>query len=123
MYMSLLRCLMKRAGVKSQAVEIEAGTVMRYWVPSDRTTTNKPNTPAVVLVHGCGLDGILTWKFEVGLSYGGIVCFKTAEMFPDSVESMVVVKGLKDSLLVATNKFPWLPDFAYKSVLEVVRIG
>ncbi|KAJ6365151.1 hypothetical protein OIU76_030012 [Salix suchowensis] len=30
------------------------------------------------------------------------------------------VKGLKDSLLVPTNKFPWLPDFAYKSVLEVV---
>ena len=87
-----------------------------------------------MLVHGFGLDGILTWKFQVlalskeyavrarlgesitdkkeafqaectakglrklgvekcalvGLCYGGIVCFKTAEMFPDLVESIVV---------------------------------
>uniref|UniRef100_A0A6N2KRK1 Uncharacterized protein n=1 Tax=Salix viminalis TaxID=40686 RepID=A0A6N2KRK1_SALVM len=80
---------------------------MRYWVPSDRTTTSKPNTPAVVLVHGFGLDGILTWKFQAGLSYGGIVCFKTAEMFPDSVESMVVgctVMGMTESTVVLSQR-------------------
>ncbi|PNT41422.1 hypothetical protein POPTR_004G155800v4 [Populus trichocarpa] len=206
MYMSLLRALMKLVGVKPQAVEIEPGTVMRFWVPSDQTTSNtknKPDKPAVVFVHGFELDGILTWQFQVlalakeyavyvpdllffgesitdkkerkvafqaectakgltklgvekctlvGMSYGGVVCFKMAEMYPDLVESMVVgctvmamtesisraglerigfsswseylmpdtVKGVKDLLLVATYKLPWMPDFVFKSILEVM---
>jgi pimeloyl-ACP methyl ester carboxylesterase len=207
MYMSLLRALMKLVGVKPQAVEIEPGTVMRFWVPSDQTTSNtknKPDKPAVVFVHGFELDGILSWQFQVlalareyavyvpdllffgesitdkkerkvafqaectakglrklgvekctlvGMSYGGFVCFKMAEMYPDLVESMVVgctvmamtesisraglerigfsswseylmpdtVKGVKDLLLVATYKLPWMPDFVFKSILEVLE--
>jgi pimeloyl-ACP methyl ester carboxylesterase len=87
------------------------------------------------------------------MSYGGVVCFKMAEMYPDLVESMVVgctvmamtesisraglerigfsswseylmpdtVKGVKDLLLVATYKLPWMPDFVFKSILEVLE--
>ncbi|KAF9676021.1 hypothetical protein SADUNF_Sadunf09G0095100 [Salix dunnii] len=145
MYMPLLRGLLKLVGVRPQAVEIEPGTVLRFWIPSDDQTTSnankKPNKPAVVFVHGFELDGILTWQFQVlalareyavyvpdllffgesftdrterkvvfqaecvakglkklgvekctlvGMSYGGMVCFKMAEMYPDLVESMVV---------------------------------
>ncbi|CAK7329693.1 unnamed protein product [Dovyalis caffra] len=171
MYMPLLRGLMKLVGVRPQAVEIEPGTVLRFWVPSDDQTTsntkNKPNKPAVVFVHGFELDGILTWQFQVlalareyavyvpdllffgesvtdktdrkvafqaeciakglrklgvekctlvGMSYGGMVSFKMAEMYPDLVESMV---GVKELLRIATYKLPRLPDFVYKSILEV----
>ncbi|KAG5238976.1 epoxide hydrolase [Salix suchowensis] len=70
MYMPLLRGLLKLVGVRPQAVEIEPGTVLRFWIPSDDQTTSnaskKPNKPAVVFVHGFALDGILTWQFQVG---------------------------------------------------------
>ncbi|KAL9370851.1 hypothetical protein Peur_035991 [Populus x canadensis] len=138
LYKPLLQGLMKLAGVTPRAVEIEPGTVIHFWIPSETTTTNKP---AVVFLHGFGCDGILTWQFQVlalakkyavyvpdllffgdsitdkterspafqaecmakglrklrvekctlvGLSYGGIVGFKMAEMFPNLVDSMVI---------------------------------
>ncbi|CAK7329695.1 unnamed protein product [Dovyalis caffra] len=69
MNMPLSRGLMKLLGVRPQAVEIEPGTVLRFWVPSDDQTTsntkNKPNKPAVVFLHGFELGGILTWQFQV----------------------------------------------------------
>ncbi|GLT30589.1 hypothetical protein SLA2020_053820 [Shorea laevis] len=136
-YKFLLHGLMKMAGVRPQAIEIEPGTVINIWVPNE-TMKNKP---AVVFLHGFAADGIITWQFQVlalakkcaiyvpdflffggsitdktdrsvsfqaecmakalrqlgvrrctvvGLSYGGMVGFKMAEMYPDLVESMVV---------------------------------
>ncbi|KAJ6896638.1 LOW QUALITY PROTEIN: hypothetical protein NC651_022741 [Populus alba x Populus x berolinensis] len=152
LYKPLLQGLMKLAGVRPRAVEIEPGTVIHFWVPSETTTTSKP---AVVFLHGFGLDGILTWQFQVlalakkyavyvpdllffgdsitdkterspafqaecmakglrklrvekctlvGLSYGGIVGFKMAEMFPVLVDSMVItcsVMALTESITCA----------------------
>jgi pimeloyl-ACP methyl ester carboxylesterase len=139
LYKPLLYGLMKVAGMRRQVVEIESGTVINFWVPSDETTAKRKS--AVVFLHGFGFDGILTWQFQVlalankyavyvpdflffgdsitdkserspafqaecmakglrkhgvekctlvGLSYGGMVGFKMAEMYPNLVDSMVI---------------------------------
>ncbi|GMP48164.1 hypothetical protein CsSME_00015616 [Camellia sinensis var. sinensis] len=143
----LLHGLINIAGLTSQRVELEAGTVMTIWVPkqtiiinNNNTNTqpknqtqkwNKPNRPVVVLAHPFSADGILikysvyvpdflffggsttntanrsaTFQAEclakglrkvgvdkctlVGLSYGGMVGFKMAKLYPDLVDAMVV---------------------------------
>ncbi|KAJ6716770.1 hypothetical protein OIU74_009324 [Salix koriyanagi] len=155
--MSLLRVLLRLFGVRSQAVEIEPGTVVHFWAPvanpSKTTIHNEAKRkPAVVFLHGFGFNGISTWLFQmlalakdyaiyvpdllffggsatdgterspafqaecmakglkklgvekctlVGLSYGGMVSFKMAEMYPDLVDSMVVscsVMALTESI-------------------------
>ncbi|PKI63654.1 monoacylglycerol lipase ABHD6-like [Punica granatum] len=75
----LLHGLMKMAGVRPYTVEIEPGTVMNFWVPSELvkrkpkkgenlspSDVNKPSKPAVVLVHGFAAEGVVTWQFQVG---------------------------------------------------------
>lgn len=148
----LLHGLMKMAGIRPYTVEIEPGTVMSFWVPSETITKPKkkeekpkiiakPSKPTVVLVHGFAAEGIVTWQFQVGaltkkyavyvpdllffggsatdkadrsprfqaeclvtalrklgvekcivvgFSYGGMVAFKMAEMWPEMVEGMVI---------------------------------
>ncbi|KAJ0009700.1 hypothetical protein Pint_34669 [Pistacia integerrima] len=147
-YKSLLHGAVKLVGMTTQEVEIEPGTILNFWLPT-QTTNNKP---AVVFLHGFGFNGILTWQFQVlafaktysvyvpdflffggsitdrpertvefqsecmgkalrklgverctlvGLSYGGTVALKMAEMYPDLVESVVVtcsVMALTDSV-------------------------
>ncbi|XP_048229624.1 uncharacterized protein LOC8271427 isoform X1 [Ricinus communis] len=198
MYMPLLHGLLKVAGMRSQAVVLEPGTTINFWVPTE--TTDKP---VVVFLHGFGLNGILKWQFQVlsfartyavyvpnflffggsitdkpyrspvfqaeciakslrklgvescslvGLSYGGMAGFKMAEMYPDLVKSMVVtgsvialtesitraglerigfsswaeyliprtIKGVKDMLDIAIYKLPWIPNFVFEDVLEVM---
>jgi pimeloyl-ACP methyl ester carboxylesterase len=63
--LSLGKWTMKMAGLKPYTVEIEPGTVMRFWVPSKTISKtkpiSKPTKPVVVLLHGfCG-DGLSTW--------------------------------------------------------------
>ncbi|KAG6761529.1 hypothetical protein POTOM_034755 [Populus tomentosa] len=157
MYMSLLRVLLRLAGVRSQVVEIEPGTLVHFWAPAENPSKTKIHSqakrkPAVVFLHGFGFNGISTWQFQmlalakdyaiyvpdflffggsvtdkterspafqaecmakglkklgvekctlVGLSYGGMVGFKMAEMYPDLVDSMVVtcsVMALTESI-------------------------
>uniref|UniRef100_A0A2N9ELB5 AB hydrolase-1 domain-containing protein n=1 Tax=Fagus sylvatica TaxID=28930 RepID=A0A2N9ELB5_FAGSY len=108
------------------------------------TKPNKPNKPAVVFIHGFAADGIITWQFQVlalarnsvakglrklgverctlvGFSYGGMVGFKMAEMYPDLVESMVftscvmaLTKSISDAALERIGLKSWseflLPD-------------
>ncbi|RZB60990.1 Epoxide hydrolase 3 isoform B [Glycine soja] len=152
----LLHGLMKMAGVRPYTVEIEPGTVMSFWVPSETLTkpkkknekpriSSKPSRPAVVLVHGFGAEGIMTWQYQVGAltkkyavyvpdllffggsttdkphrspafqaqcvvaglrklgvekcivvgySYGGMVAFKMAEMYPEVVEALVITGSI-----------------------------
>ncbi|KAJ6692695.1 EPOXIDE HYDROLASE 4-LIKE [Salix purpurea] len=119
MCMSLLRVLLRVFGVRSQAVEIEPGTVVHFWAPVEnpsKTTIHNEakRKPAVVFLHdllffgGSATDsterspafqaefmakGLKKLGVEkctlVGLSYGGMVGFKMAEMYPDLVDSMV----------------------------------
>ncbi|KAK7360015.1 hypothetical protein VNO77_01987 [Canavalia gladiata] len=73
----LLNGLMKMAGIRPYTVEIEPGTVMSFWVPSETITKPKkkdekprivsgPSKPTVVLIHGFAGEGIVTWQFQVG---------------------------------------------------------
>ncbi|KAK4764652.1 hypothetical protein SAY86_025742 [Trapa natans] len=75
----LLHGLMKMAGVRQYTVEIEPGTIMSFWVPSEIVKrkpkkgeylcpphVEKPSKPAVVLVHGFAAEGVVTWQFQVG---------------------------------------------------------
>lgn len=86
----LLHALVKHAGLRQLAVELEPGTVMSFWVPkdkipkkkngakeifpmgktrdinSDAKEKEKKQKPAVVLVHGFAAEGIVTWQFQVG---------------------------------------------------------
>ncbi|GLT86220.1 hypothetical protein SLE2022_043740 [Rubroshorea leprosula] len=151
-YKPLLHGVMKMAGVRRRAIEIEPGTVINTWVPIETGEKKVDDKPAVVFLHGFAADGILTWQFQVlalaknyavyvpdllffggsitdktdrsvgfqaecmakalrqlgvrrctvvGLSYGGMVGFKMAEMYPALVESMVVtgsVMALTESI-------------------------
>ncbi|KAK4393682.1 Biotin biosynthesis bifunctional protein BioHC [Sesamum angolense] len=167
----LLHGLMKLAGIIPHNVEIEPGTVMNIWVPSEtikkpkKTKTStadgdiataKPTKPVVVLVHGFAAEGIVTWQFQVGsltkkysvyvpdllffggsitdnpdrsptfqaeclvkglrklgierctvvgFSYGGMVAFKMAELYPELVEALVIsgsILAMTDSISTAT---------------------
>ncbi|CAI8609135.1 unnamed protein product [Vicia faba] len=163
----LMHALMKMAGIRPYTVEIESGTKMSFWVPSETITKPKkkeekpkliakPTKPVVVLVHGFAAEGIVTWQFQVGaltkkyavyvpdllffggsvtdktdrsprfqaeclatalrklgvekctvvgFSYGGMVAFKMAEMFPELVEAMVIsgsILAMTDSISVSS---------------------
>ncbi|KAF5736032.1 hydrolase family protein [Tripterygium wilfordii] len=163
----LLHRLMKMAGVKHHTVEIEPGTVMNFWVPTETVKKpkkgekepkilSKPTKPVLVLIHGFAAEGIVTWQFQVGaltkkysvyipdllffgssttdkpdrspkfqaeclvtglkklgvekckvvgFSYGGMVTFKIAELYPDMVEAMVVsgsILAMTDSISEST---------------------
>jgi hypothetical protein len=85
--LSLGKWTMKMAGLKPYTVEIEPGTVMRFWVPSKTISKtkpiSKPTKPVVVLLHGfCG-DGLSTWwPQNIGFS-------SCSEMLlPSSVEGL-----------------------------------
>jgi pimeloyl-ACP methyl ester carboxylesterase len=67
--------VVKMAGLKLYTVEIQPGTVMRFWVPSNTISKpkpkpkskpiSKPTKPVVVLLHGfCG-DGLATWQYQI----------------------------------------------------------
>ncbi|XP_074287618.1 uncharacterized protein LOC141612739 [Silene latifolia] len=60
-YKTMLEKLLNLAGMEAIEVEIEPGTIIHFWVPSQENN-KKPN---VVLVHGFAGDGILTWQFLV----------------------------------------------------------
>ncbi|KAK9108864.1 hypothetical protein Sjap_016924 [Stephania japonica] len=80
----LMHWLMKQAGVMPHIVEIEEGTVMNFWVPTETVKTqstdkasningghdekgkSKTAKPVVVLIHGFAAEGIVTWQFQVG---------------------------------------------------------
>ncbi|KAJ0009910.1 hypothetical protein Pint_34656 [Pistacia integerrima] len=179
-YKPLLHGVLKLVGMTTQAVEIEPGTVLNFWVPTETTkkTKNKTNKPAVVFLHGFDMDGILNWQFQVfalaknyavyvpdflffggsvtdrpertvefqsecmaeglrklgvekctlvGLSYGGMVGFKMAEMYPDLVESMVVscsVMALTESVSNAALQrigFSSWAEFLLPNTVEGLR--
>ncbi|XP_012574491.1 uncharacterized protein [Cicer arietinum] len=68
---SLASWAVKMAGLKLYTVEIEPGTLMRFWVPSETISKpkpkpiSKPTKRVVVLIHGfCG-DGLFTWQFQI----------------------------------------------------------
>ncbi|XP_020099412.1 epoxide hydrolase 3-like [Ananas comosus] len=88
----LIHFLLKRAGLRQHAVEIEPGTIVSFWVPKekvpkkkgtvnevvpegksdiaaskDKTGKNEKEKPAVVLVHGFAAEGIITWQFQIGI--------------------------------------------------------
>ncbi|KAL4387355.1 hypothetical protein GQ457_09G028560 [Hibiscus cannabinus] len=142
-YKFFLHWVLKLAGISPQKIEIEPGTVLNFWVPTETTSSaaGKSQKPAVVFLHGFAFDGILSWHFQalalakdysvyvpdfvffgdsttdrtersvgfqaecivkglrklgvgkctlVGFSYGGMVSFKMAEVYPKLVESVVV---------------------------------
>ncbi|TYH94270.1 hypothetical protein ES332_A12G029900v1 [Gossypium tomentosum] len=178
--------MLKLAGISPKKIDIEPGTVVKIWVPTQTTTK-----PAVVFLHGFAFDGILTWRFQalalanhysvyvpdfvffgdsitdksersvqfqaeciakglkklgvqkctlVGFSYGGMVGFKMAEIYPELVHSMVSiskarlhrlglnswpdfllpdsVQGVETLMQLASYGFPKLPNFIYKEILE-----
>ncbi|KAI5438948.1 hypothetical protein KIW84_024612 [Lathyrus oleraceus] len=137
---SLISWTMKKAGfVEPCTVEIEVGTVMRFWIPSQ--TISKSTKPAIVLLHAFCADGLANWMFQiislsknyavyvpdfiffggsttdkldrspsfqaeclakglkklgvekcavVGLSYGGMVALKMAELYSELVQAVVI---------------------------------
>ncbi|KAL0378139.1 UNVERIFIED_CONTAM: hypothetical protein Sradi_3119400 [Sesamum radiatum] len=178
----LLHGLMKLAGIIPHTVEIEPGTVMNIWVPSETVkkpqktktsaadgdiATAKPAKPVVVLVHGFAAEGIVTWQFQVGsltkkysvyvpdllffggsitdnpdrsptfqaeclvkglrklgierctvvgFSYGGMVAFKMAELYPELVEALVMFNNREERAellegLVVSTKDTSIPNF------------
>ncbi|KAG6762844.1 hypothetical protein POTOM_033369 [Populus tomentosa] len=182
-YTSFLRAILGLAGVRPQSVEIEPGTVVHIWAPSEtakktnnlKQAENKPSKPAVVFLHGFGFNGILSWQFQVlalakeysvyvpdflffggsitdrterspafqaecmakclrklgvekctlvGLSYGGMVGFKMAEMFPDLVDSFVVscsVMALTESISRASLERIGFPSWVRHLVPDTVE--
>ncbi|KAK9942493.1 hypothetical protein M0R45_008157 [Rubus argutus] len=104
-YKPILHSLMKLAGVRPQTIEIEPGTVMNFWVPTE-TDPSKKSKPAVVFLHGFAVDGIITWQFQVLslarnyaiyvpdlLFFGGSITDKT-DRSPE-FQAECVAKGLR----------------------------
>ncbi|KAJ8767183.1 hypothetical protein K2173_013580 [Erythroxylum novogranatense] len=70
---NVIHVLMKFAGLRPQIVEVEPGTKLHFWVPTE--TINKtnggqnelipPRKPVVVLIHGFAEDGAITWIPQV----------------------------------------------------------
>lgn len=180
--MPIVQGVMKLAGVTPQKVEIEPGTVMNFWVPTE-TINNKSQRlikkPPVMLLHGFFTNGILTWLFQVlaltrnyavyvpdllffgdsvtdkperstsfqaeclakgltklgvesctvvGFSYGGIVAFKLAELYPDLVESIVVsgtvpelTRSISDATLERAGFSRW-SDFLMPETVEGLKL-
>ena len=176
----LLHGLMKMAGISPFTVEIEPGTVMSFWVPSETISKPKkkdekpklvaqPSKPTVVLVHGFAAEGLVTWQFQVGaltkkysvyvpdllffggsttdkaersptfqaeclatalrklgvekcvvvgFSYGGMVAFKMAEMYPEMVQALVIsgsILAMTDSISVTS-----LQELGFSSSSELL---
>jgi pimeloyl-ACP methyl ester carboxylesterase len=176
----LMHGLMKMAGIRPYTVEIDSGTTMSFWVPSETITKPKkkeekpqiiakPNKPVVVLVHGFAAEGIVTWQFQVGaltkkysvyipdllffggsgtdrserspkfqaeclvtalrklgvekciivgFSYGGMVAFKMAEMYPELVQAIVIsgsILAMTDSISVSS-----LQELGFSSSSELL---
>lgn len=81
----LLSRLMKMAGLRPIAVELEPGTTMHVWAPKHHVgkkgTTISPleptadakkekspeSRPNVVLIHGFAAEGNVTWQFNFGV--------------------------------------------------------
>ncbi|XP_020099411.1 uncharacterized protein LOC109717873 [Ananas comosus] len=90
---SLVRFFVKRAGLRQHTIEIEPGTIIRFWIPKEKVPKqkgtvneavfkgksdvkaigkeksgeNSKKKPAVVLMHGFAADGIVTWQFQIGI--------------------------------------------------------
>ncbi|WOG84944.1 hypothetical protein DCAR_0104130 [Daucus carota subsp. sativus] len=62
----VIKWVMKLFGLIPKLVEIEPGTVLNIWLPSEtsKTTTPHTNKPAVVFLHCFAANGILTWLFQ-----------------------------------------------------------
>ncbi|WOH12810.1 hypothetical protein DCAR_0832318 [Daucus carota subsp. sativus] len=62
----LVHGAVKLAGLTPKLVEIEPGTVLNIWVPTEtlKNTTKIPHKPVVVFLHSFAADGILTWFFQ-----------------------------------------------------------
>ena len=77
---TLLHRVARRTCLRQQTVELESGTIMNFWDPKAKGITatkasacnirekeeEEKKKPAVVLVHGFAMDGIMTWQFQVG---------------------------------------------------------
>ncbi|WOH12809.1 hypothetical protein DCAR_0832317 [Daucus carota subsp. sativus] len=62
----LVNGAVKLAGLTPKLVEIEPGTVLNIWVPTEtlKNTTKIPHKPVVVFLHSFAANGILTWFFQ-----------------------------------------------------------
>lgn len=67
-YSWLLHWLVRAVGLRPYTVEIEPGTVIKFWAPCNAVSNHKRvcSKPVVVLLHGfCG-DGIINWQCQIG---------------------------------------------------------
>ncbi|GMN37376.1 hypothetical protein TIFTF001_006760 [Ficus carica] len=82
----LVESLLKFYGLRAQTIEIEPGTVIHFWAPTSVTknqtnrqtkpaTTAKLKKPALLLLHGFGATGVLTWLFQVAAFSGKYAVF------------------------------------------------
>ncbi|XP_028054257.1 uncharacterized protein LOC114258499 isoform X6 [Camellia sinensis] len=184
----LMHLLVRLAGLTPQTIEIEPGTIMKFWVPKqvlkkpgnqNCQTWHKPTKPVVVFAHPFSADGIFMWFFQalafagkysvyipdflffggsataraerspefqaeclatglrklavesctlVGLSYGGMVGFKMAELYPDLVENMVVsctvvelTQSITDACLARIGLSRW-SEFLLPESVEGVKL-
>ncbi|KAK3420913.1 hypothetical protein EUGRSUZ_G01679 [Eucalyptus grandis] len=62
LYQALLRATMKLAGLRPRKIEIEPGTIMNFWAPTQSQNNTKN---AVVFLHGFVGDGMMTWHLQV----------------------------------------------------------
>ncbi|WCJ33907.1 alpha/beta-Hydrolases superfamily protein [Euphorbia peplus] len=60
-YMSILQRLLMLSGMKTQEVEVEPGTTIHFWLPTQPVKTK----PTLVFLHGFGSAGIQQWQFQV----------------------------------------------------------
>ncbi|OAY65579.1 hypothetical protein ACMD2_15617 [Ananas comosus] len=137
----LIHFLLKRAGLRQHAVEIEPGTIVSFWVPKekvpkkkgtvnevvpegksdiaaskDKTGKNEKEKPAVVLVHGFAAEGVITWQFQIGILAKQYACLLTA-LERLGVEACTVV-GFSYGGMVAFKMAEAKPDLVRNLVVS-----
>ncbi|MED6159897.1 hypothetical protein PIB30_046549 [Stylosanthes scabra] len=115
----LMNSLMKMTGITPYTVEIEPGTVMSFWEAYGgavaRFRRGRDSDVAVpAALKKLGVENCVV----VGFSYGGMVAFKMAEMYPEMIKALVIsesILAMTDSISVTT-----LQEFGFSSSFELL---
>ncbi|KAJ4950492.1 hypothetical protein NE237_027324 [Protea cynaroides] len=109
LYGRYLRRTFTAAGLSQETVDIDAKTTICYWCP--RPDSRSMEKPSLVLIHGFGPNSLFQWKHQaislgkllenlgvnrysvMGTSYGGMVAYHMASMWPERVEKVVIASS------------------------------
>ncbi|EEF46155.1 abhydrolase domain containing, putative [Ricinus communis] len=100
LYSVYLRFCFTSSGLSRQAVDIDDNTTLHFWGPDPGKKITTIHKPSLILIHGFGPISLFQWrklgveKYSVmGTSYGGVVAYHMARMWPERIEKVVIANS------------------------------